>query len=334
MKLANKKIIVEVEKQLKMGKSTREVAKNLKISQSYVMKIKKKGNFGTQHDKNGRPRKINIADARHMARSLINGRAKTPKEAGQIIQCEASVWTVRRALKDVGCFPSKKPKKPKLSPKNIKARRVFALSHQQWTIDDWKRVLWSDECKINRFNSDGIHYFWSNTGKATQSYQVIETVKHGGGSIMVWGCFSEFGVGPLVLVEGIMNKEIYLNILYENLPVVMGQMDFTEEDIVFQQDNDPKHASKLVRNWLEKEKFETMVWPSQSPDLNPIENLWSIVKRRLGSFETPPRSTKELWERVQDIWANIPIETCKNLVRSMPKRISAVLRNKGGFTNY
>lgn len=127
-------------------------------------------------------------------------------------------------------------------------------------MDDWKRVLWSDETKVNRLNSDGIQYFWSKTGEATQSYQAIETVKHGGGSLMVWGCFSYFGVGPLVQINGIMRKENYLDLLYENLPVALGQLEYNEDDAIFQQDNDPKHKSKLVQTWLKSQTFQVMEW--------------------------------------------------------------------------
>ena len=72
---------------------------------------------------------------------LTSGKAKSPRSAANIINKDVSVWTVRRSLKKIGIIPAKKPKKPKLTPKQKKARLNFAKSHESWTLDDWKRVL-------------------------------------------------------------------------------------------------------------------------------------------------------------------------------------------------
>lgn len=93
-------------------------------------------------------------------------------------------------------------------------------------------------------------------------------------------------------------------------------MDFAEENIVFPHDNDPKHCSKLVKEWLESQAFDTITWLVQSPDLNPIKKLWSIVKRQ-GNYETPKSSIVGFWYRVYKIWADISINICKNFVESM-----------------
>ena len=108
---------------------------------------------------------------------------------------------------------------------------------------------------------------------------------------------------------------------------------YPEDEIVFQHD-DPKHTAIIVKKWLADQKFQTMQWPAQSPDLNPIENLWAIVKRMLSHYERAPTNMAELWERVNIEWAKIPHQTIQNLVESMPKRIKSVLANKGLWTKY
>ena len=145
---------------------------------------------------------------------------------------------------------------------------------------------------------------------------------------MVWGCFSWEGVGPIHLIESTMDRFVYKDLLEtvmlpyaeENMPLVWQ----------FQQDNDPKHSSKLVCEWFRQHNLKVVEWPSQSPDLNPIENLWGELKRKLARL--PCRNKKELWENIQQEWYNMPIETCRKLISSMPKRIEAVIRSKGGYS--
>ena len=85
---------------------------------------------------------------------------------------------------------------------------------------------------------------------------------------------------------------------------------------------------------MEEQDFRTMVWPAQSPDLNPIEHLWGFLKKRLAEHEHPPSGIHELWERIQVEWEKIPAEDCQNLIESMPRRVQAVLKAKGGYTKY
>jgi hypothetical protein len=77
-----------------------------------------------------------------------------------------------------------------------------------------------------------------------------------------------------------------------------------------------------------------MLWPAQSPDLNPIEHLWGHLKRRLAEYEVEPKGILELWERVQEEWEKIPAEVCQNLIESMPRWMEAVIKAKGGYTKY
>ena len=77
-----------------------------------------------------------------------------------------------------------------------------------------------------------------------------------------------------------------------------------------------------------------MLWPAHSPDLNPIEHLWSHLKRRLAEYEVEPKGMLELWERVQVEWDKIEPEVCQKLIESMPKHVEAVLKAKGGYTRY
>ena len=101
-------------------------------------------------------------------------------------------------------------------------------------------------------------------------------------------------------------------------------------------DNDPKHTAHTVKNYLQNKEhkgdIKVLEWPSQSPDINPIENLWNIVKQKRKGFRAT--SKDDLFEKIREIRQSIPTETLNNLVECMPRRIQAVIDTKGGHTKY
>ena len=227
-----------------------------------------------------------------------------------------------------------KKKKPFLSARHRQQRLTFALKHREWTVEDWKRVIWSDETKINRFGSDGRQWVWKQKGDGLIEREVQGTVKFGGGNIMVWGCMGWNGVGQLAEIEGKMDADQFVSILEDHLLPSLEESGIPEEQVIFQQDNDPKHKSKKAKNWMENNNITLLDWPAQSPDLNPIEHLWDHAKNRLKEYPTPPKGVWQIWERVEEVWNNIPPEVCQNLIESMPRRLEAVIKAKGGNTKY
>lgn len=102
----------------------------------------------------------------------------------------------------------------------------------------------------------------------------------------------------------------------------------------FQQDNNPKHTSKKAKQCFKENNIQVLELPAQSPDLNPIEHLWGVLKCKLATYKTPPISMEELWTRVPKEWEAISAEECQKLVDTMPNRVAAVLKAKGGYTKY
>ena len=338
MKKISKQNIIVIQALLSEGKSIREIAKRTGISKSKVGEVRKDMDLEATSIKKGRPTKLSQADDRMIARIIRSGKADNAVQATQTLnkhlEYEVSSSTVRRSLKRQGMKAVVKKKKPMLSALHRRARRVFAEKYREFTEEDWKRVIWSDESKINRLGSDGQKYVWKKAGEPLIDREIIGTKKFGGGNIMVWGCMGWDSVGKMVYVEGKMDAEQYCSILDDGLLGSLEKFNLETDDIIFQQDNDPKHTSKLATRWFEDNGINLLSWPAQSPDLNPIEHLWGILKRKIYEHEYPAEGVDEIWERAAAAWAKITIEEVQSLIRSMPRRIEAVIKAKGGHTKY
>ena len=148
---------------------------------------------------------------------------------------------------------------------------------------------------------------------------------------MLWGCFSAKGPGRLIRVTERMNGAMYREILSENLLPSAKALKM-KRGWVFQHDNDPKHTARATKEWLRKKHFKVLEWPSQSPDLNPIENLWRELKVCVAQRRS--KNITALEEICMEEWAKIPAAVCKNLVKTFRKRLTSVIANKGHVTKY
>jgi transposase len=339
MKPFSKDVENSVIKHLQDGLNTRKIAKMVGISPATVSRIANRALPGRIVEKNGRPPKLTRRDKLYCVRQITVGGKETAFEVRKSLVSDVGVSvstdTVRRALKEAGLGAIVKPKKPYLSAKNIKERLVWAKAHVYWTIDDWKRVVWSDETKIDRFGSDGLHYVWKRDYEPLQPRHIQQTVKHGGGNIVLWSCITYQGVGYIVKIDETLDKELYKSILAEDLLATVDEYGINKDAMIFQHDNDPKHAAKAVREWLSDQPFQVMKWPAQSPDLNPIENMWAMLKTKLyRNYERPPRGINEHWERIHETWYRITKEECQKVIETMPERCRQVIKTKGHWIDF
>lgn len=184
------------------------------------------------------------------------------------------------------------------------------------------------------FGTPGVTFVRRRVGEEFSPECVVPTVKHGGGSIMVWGCMTLSGVGEMFVCEGHMNSTKYINVLESALlpsfSALFGETNMA--GVKFQQDNAPCHKAARTMAWFREKGIELLEWPAQSPDLNPIEHLWGLLKGKIRRHKI--NTKEELKCRLLQEWNSIRPEECKKLVSSMPKRISAVIMAKGGPTKY
>jgi len=107
--------------------------------------------------------------------------------------------------------------------------------------------------------------------------------------------------------------------------------DLDQDQVIFQHDNDPKHTSRVANVALTELKLNVLDWPSQSPDLNPIEHFWSHIAREM---KRKTGALQELWNELQTILVENNRDLCRKLIGTMPRRIIDVIKAKGGYTKW
>ncbi len=225
---------------------------------------------------------------------------------------------------------------------------VLLLSHS-WTTDNVRcvlpglrrrrtgllpsgpnKVLFSDESKFcTSFGNQGPRV-WRKGGEAHSPSCMKSSVKFPQ-SVMIWGAMSSAGVGPLCFLKTNVTAPVYQEIL-EHFMLPSADQLFKDADFIFQQDLAPAHTAKSTKSWLNDHGVGMLDWPANSPDLNPIDNLWGIVKRKMRNKR--PKNADELKATVKETWASIPPQQCHKLITSMPLRIEAVIKAKGAPTKY
>lgn len=311
------------------GITQKEISLKYSIPKSTISRIIKRGNVVSCH-KGGRPRKTTDKKDRKITNFFKKHPQATSKEVKVHMELDINPSTGRRRILQAAIQSFRPAKKPFISKENQKARLTFARTHLDWTLQKWKTVLFSNESKFNRHESDGRQHVRRPRSERLNPKYTKGTVKHGGGNVMVWGCFSGQGIGLIRRVEGIMVSEDYKQILKNTmLPYAEWKMPLVWW---FQHDNDPKYTSKLVKAWISEQHINILQWLPQSSDLNPIENLWEIVKRRIGN-----QILKKREDHVREIEKQcnkIPKTFIDNLIAPMLKRCASVTKNKGYAIKY
>jgi hypothetical protein len=325
------------------GDSFKKIAKKVGCSNRGVAKfIKKFKEKKTSEDlkraprpRVTTPREDRLIKFKHATNSWANAVQISKELNAELGRKVCSIETVRNRLKAEGLHGRVARRKPLITKAQAGKRLKWANQFKDYTASDWKKVTFSDETSFTLFPERGKVYIWRRPGEEYKLGNIIPIVKFGGGKIMVWGVFSYYGVGPLYWIQGTLTGAKYRGILKAHLAPYLRELSKEKgQKFIFQHDNDPKHRSNVVKNYLGNQKFEVLPWASQSPDLNPIENLWDQVKDQISARKDRASSLHDVFRILQEEWEKIPLDYIQNLIESMPRRCKAVIESKGYSTKY
>lgn len=323
---------------LRQGKSTRQIEKELNVSHPFVIKIRRQDKKNIPAPKMGRPTKVSKRTRRVlMIKFLTNDFDDENRKYEEAQEYICSVGegpvhreTIRRYLQAERVTARVKPDSPFLTKDQIAARYKFAKDHVKWSMEQWKNVMFSDECSISRLGQSGRQWYYSNDEHRLRHQHHFKQKKQGGGGkIMIWGCVAYFGVGDMCWVEGNMNAEYYEQVLRKYVIASRRWYKMDPTTFMFQHDNARIHTTTNVNDFLSKAGIDVMEWPPNSPDINPIERIWARIKQLLFLSRTRPANLQELFDRVEDIWASMSVKFIRKLYKELPARMEDLVRTKG-----
>ncbi|PIC47778.1 hypothetical protein B9Z55_007008 [Caenorhabditis nigoni] len=310
-----------------MGCSLRAMARLVKKSRSAIRRyLDDPVNYWKKVDcARGRPRKLTTRDERTVIRTASNSPKSLNDIRGQL-KLDVSKTTIFNIIQRSGTIVSQKMKKAPRMTADHKAKRLDFVKAN--LSRKWDTVLFSDEKKWNLDGPDGNRHYWRDLRKDPL---LFSRRNFGGGSLMVWGGFCNGKKMKLQFVSTRETSASYQSTLQKAIVPFFRNKRRTH---TFQQDNASIHRSISTQNSLKAQKIKVLEWPAISPDLNPIENLWGLMVRRVYRHGRQYNTVQELKDAVEAEWDAITAAELKTLVASMPNRMFEVIQKNGGETSY
>lgn len=326
-------VLTEAEKgyiraSIDQGVSNRETARRIGRSEGVVRSFLKFGiNYGTVK-RTGRPPKISPRTQRAIFH-LATTHHKTCRSIRDSLNLPVSTRRVQQIMRANPIAEyTKRKAKPGLKKQHKLRRLEFAKKYVDFG-QSWSKVIFSDEKKFNLDGPDCVQFYWHDLRKEKE---VRMSRNFGGGSLMVWGGFSFAGTLPIAWITTRMNAGDYVELL--EIALVNHAEDLMDPDFIFQQDNASIHTARQTKEFLQSRNIPVLDWPACSPDLNPIENLWGWLVRKVYYGGVQYDSVGSLKNAVRVAWTEIPKSLLEKLVQSMKDRLIDVIANAGGPTKY
>jgi hypothetical protein len=238
--------------------------------------------------------------------------------------------TVLRLLKKAGYAKRPTTDKPILKPIHYAARLKWAREHKYWSVEDWDRVIWSDESGRHLGKYSTKDKIWRRLDERLDLSVMHGTHVKNRSYVGYWATISKDGVGPIHLLphNTTMNTGLLQDVLEKHL------LPHYNIDDILQRDNSRYHTASSTTNFLREHNVTVLDWPSQSPDLSPIENIWQTLNLAIDKRMPRIHTYQNLEEVIREEWNKIDKKVVLKCIRSMPKRCMEVIRNHGGSIDY
>ena len=281
--------------------------------------------------RSGRKREMSELDEVKMLFFLQTNQSATLREIRTKVDLKCSLRTINEYIKANKVHSFNAPLKPSHFPHHLAARLSFAKFVKKWSLSKWERVIFSDESSFRNHRSCARKVWRMRGVEGPVQASMFAATKEI--RINVWGAISVDGIFSLKKVANKFDGLMYLNVLEE----VMTRLSQEKPTFIWMQDNASIHERGEVLDFFEHHEIPRLRWPARSPDLNPIENLWGLITKKLDVLvdaDGEATTEDELWRRVQRCANQIPIEVFKNLYESLLKRVKLVIEKDGFYTKY
>lgn len=318
----------------------RKIADNQGLALSTVFDICNKP--ATPKKRKGRPVILDSPTRRRLvftATENAENRRKSYTEIAEICGITACEKTLRKAF-DAEGYSRRIARKKVFLKAETKAKRLqFALDHRHWTVEDWRRVLWTDECYVWLGGARGNIWVTRKPGEDYLEECIAPKFKKQN-SVMIWGGILGGKKAPLVLWDkkdwGTITAKTYVDHVLQPVlwPFWYHESQVSESTVWVMEDGAPAHRAHFTQNHRDFLHMPSLIWPASSPDLNPIENVWNLLKNRLNQRTPRPKGVVEMKEAIIEEWDRITEAEILEFVDSIPERIEAVIAASGGHTRW
>jgi transposase len=317
------------------GMSQAQISMDLRIPKSTISCILKKWRqSGTTERRqgSGRPSTSTAEQDNMLLNRLRNSPFMRAVEAVNTSGFPGSFRTARRRVRGSELKNHVAARKLSLTPMHREARMAFCLEHLARDDAFWAQVIFSDEKVFQSCPNGRLRVYRPRNSRYDEPY-VQTTERSGRFSANIWAWISVDSPGVMLHVEDRLNSDVYVRIL-EDVMLPSVSRIFPNFNFTFQQDNCSVHTAHRVTEWFRNNNINVLDWPSRSPDLNPIENMWGLLVRNLQQRRQVFRNRAELLTAITNAWQSLPRDYHRDLCLSMSRRVRRVIDANGAMTKY